>query len=156
MVHGGRLRWLQAFDRPAFGNDPPLRLPGGDEENLRRAGFRVTIGQSAVLHPNSMLRFDYFFGRWNLFYPPNQSSIQAGAAGASKRSLITKTRCTPAQPFDLLRHPDTLSIKQFVEPMRRRKTSNPQSDRASRALGRRMSAALRLRGTAPARPHVEM
>ena len=72
---GGRLRRLQAFDRPAFGNDPPLRLPGGDEENLRRVGFRETIGQSAVLHPNSMFRFDFFFACWNLSYPPNQSSI---------------------------------------------------------------------------------
>jgi hypothetical protein len=53
--------------------------------------------------------------------------------------------CAPAQPLNLLRrfilrNPDTLSIKQFVEPasshpMRRRKTSNPQSDRASWALG---------------------
>jgi hypothetical protein len=60
--------------------------------------------------------------------------------------------CAPAQPLSLLRrfisrNPDTLSIKQFVEPasshpMRRPKTSNPQSD-ASRALGRRMSVALR-------------
>ncbi len=81
------MRW------PAFGNNPPLRLPGGDEENLRRAGFRETIGQSAVLHPNSMFLFDYFFARWNLSYPPRRSSIQAGPTGASKRSLITKTRC---------------------------------------------------------------
>ena len=87
------MRW------PAFGNNPPLRLPGGDEENLRRAGFRETIGQSAVLHPNSMFLFDYFFARWNLSYPPRRSSIQAGPTGASKRSLITKTRCETLHPW---------------------------------------------------------
>jgi hypothetical protein len=51
---GGRLRRLQTFDRPAFGNDPPLRLPAGDEEDLRRAEFCETIGQSIILHPNSV------------------------------------------------------------------------------------------------------
>jgi hypothetical protein len=46
-----------------------------------------------------MFRFDYFFARWNLSYPPNQSSIQAGPEGASKRSLITKTRCETLHPW---------------------------------------------------------
>jgi hypothetical protein len=44
------------------------------------------------LHPNSMFLCDYFFARWNLSYPPRRSSIQARPTGASKRSLITKTR----------------------------------------------------------------
>jgi hypothetical protein len=46
-----------------------------------------------------MFRFDYFFARWNLSNPPNQSSIQAGPAGASKRSLIMKTRREIIHPW---------------------------------------------------------
>jgi hypothetical protein len=46
-----------------------------------------------------MLRTDYFSARWNLSYPPNRSSIQAGPTGASKRSLIMKTRREIIHPW---------------------------------------------------------